>query len=361
MLRKILIFALILSVTSLTHAQERRERGGRGWGPGEGDRRRGGGGPRMERMFDRLVDDLQLDEAQREEYDEILAPYREQMQSMREARREMMEAMRNGDEDQARELREQFREEYPNPFELMQQAMDDVEPILNNEQFDRFTDMREQWSARRARMEEGRRAREDYREMMEELPEELNMTEAQREQFDRILQERRKTFRERMMQMRPLWQEIREAEAEAEESGDTTRIDQLREKMESLRPNEDQMRAELIESVEKILNEDQKKTFGVYIEQRGLLGGGEETIQANDVRLVLMAAKRVSMDERQKKQLREIWRLSTREMRAVKSSDKRALAKISEDTKRRIDELLDQDQQKEFEEQIQGLKARNKR
>lgn len=268
-------------------------------GPGEGR------GPRMGRMLDRVADELQLDDAQRKEFDAIMAAHRAQMEEMAPRWREMREATRSGDRERADELRAQMGNEH-GPRDFFRQAFDELEPILNDEQYERFLEMREGMERRRER-------REEFRRMAEELPDKLDMDEAQRKQFRQLLDSRRDRMRQQMTEMRPLFDQMREAE----ESGDQDRLQELRAQFEELRPDPETRRTEFLSQVSGLLREDQRRFLDDYYAELGLTSGAE-LLGPSDVRTVLRAARRIDLSSEQKAKLRTIGRQAMRDLRGVR-------------------------------------------
>ena len=239
MSRYSLVFFVSVFLASFAFGQavppdaERPRHGMRGEGRGPG------------RMLERVAEELDLDDAQRKEFEEIMTEQRARMEEMSPRWDEIREAMRNGDRERAAELRAELGDER-GPRDLRREALDEIEPILNDEQHERFMEMREG-------MERRREDRQEYRRMLRELPDEVGMDDTQREQFRELLQSRRGRMHQQMTEMRPLFQEMREAE----ESGDQDRVEELRSQFREFRRNPENMRAELLDQVSELLREDQ--------------------------------------------------------------------------------------------------------
>ncbi|MBU0617878.1 MAG: Spy/CpxP family protein refolding chaperone, partial [Planctomycetes bacterium] len=208
--------------------QERRERG-----PGE---QRGGGrdrGPGMDRMWTRVADELDLDEEQRVQFDEISAKYRERMreagQRWQEVREEMREAREAGDEERVRELRAEMRggRESEGAFA---EALEELEPILREDQVARLWELQD-------RMQGRGQDRERYRRVINDLPDELDLSDEQRDEFEQLLNSQREKMRERWSDVQPLMDEMREAR----QAGDEERVRELQEQLEQTRPSQEAM------------------------------------------------------------------------------------------------------------------------
>ena len=320
---------------------DRQERGprreGRGFG-GFGGERRGG----MDRMAQRLVESLDLDDQQREQFEEILAGQRERNEEMGQIWREIREANQDGDEQRAAELREELRaqggQRRGNP---MTGILDELKPILRDEQMEAFEQLRE----RMGNMGGQGRGRNRG---VENLIERLDLTEEQQREWDGIKSEQRHQGRNRWEEIRPLMEEMREAR----ESGDDERLAEIRAKFAEMRGgNRGGGNDARLEALEKILDDDQKRMLEEYREQAGRRGGRDERNRAPDVRSIIQTAKRLDLDRDQKEELRDIEQEAGREQRAVRR-DRQAAAALAETVKRDIMELLDDDQKRDFERQL---------
>ena len=313
--------------------------------------RRGGRGDFSGRMMARLVEELDLDEEQLARVEELTATHRERMQQTRELWAELRAAERDGNRERAVELRAQMADG-ENPWDSMRQVLDEVEPILTDEQYDRFMDMRDEMDRRREEGERRREARESYEQMVEELPDKLNLDDAQREAFGKLLETRSATFRERMEQMRPLWQQMREAR----EAGDQARIEELTRQVEELRPDPDAFRADFLEQVEGLLNDTQKPLLAEYRGQLAVVTE-ERPLRPADVRDILTAARRVELEREQRRRLRLIAREALRDAYKIDRKDKDAQAALAASVKEKIAGMLEQEQLKAFERQIERARS----
>lgn len=331
-------------------------------------------------MLERVAEELELDDAQREEFEAIMAAQRARMEEMAPRWEEIREAIRNGDRERAAELRAELGDER-GPHDLRLEAFDEIEPILNDEQHERFMEMRE-------RIESRLEDREEYRRMLRELPDEVGMDDAQREQFRGLLQSRRSGMHQQMAEMRPLFQEMREAE----ESGDQGRVEELRSQFREFRPNPEKMRAELLDQVSELLREDQKPLLAEYYADLVIVST-EESPGPTDVRTILRAARRLHLRGEQKSRLKTIGQEAMRELRAVRSTSKfsrltdeeksairaageeerkpvaaelkrrneETMAQLAASTRESILKMLDEGQAAEFERRLQRYERRERK
>jgi len=311
------------------------------WGGRRRDRGPRGDGPRM---FGRLAEQLDLDEQQRTEFQEIMQAHRERMVEQFPELREIRQAMRDGDRDRARELREEVEARGFDFRDSIQQAFDEVEVILTDDQFERFSQMRSdmrRWADRR----------EEERNFRESLPDELDMNEEQRAQYDQLLRQRRQQFRDRMREAGNLMRELREAR----ESGDEALVADIEAELEAMRsaaprPDGTQRRDQLLNEVRGILNEDQLPILETYYELPADEAGDGESY---DVRTLLRAAARSGLDRGQREEWKGIAREALKRLRPLDRNDRDQKAKIAEDVHAKIEELLKEDQMQRFEQQLE--------
>ncbi len=221
----------------------------------------------------------------------------------------------------------------------------EVEPILNEEQHARFTEMRE-------RMERGRQAREQFQQMARELPDEVQMDEGQREQFEQFLGDRRQQFMERMQEMRPVWEELREAR----DSGDKERVEELRQQLRSMEPEMEKFREESIQELRQMLPEEQRKRFDGYYE-RLTAPAAEASAKKNpnDVRAVLGAAARLRLDKEQRAQWTKLRREAIKDLRKIDPKDKAAQEQFAGEVKGKIVKILNTEQAEQYEAKLAEL------
>ena len=132
----------------------------------------GEGSAWFDRMLDRFANQLELDEAQRAQFNEVAVPYRQSMQDMGRRWGEMRQAMRDGDQERVAALRAEMSHggEWGGMFTGL---LDEVAPLLREDQLDRLYEMQD-------RMDGQRRRGEMFRRLMTDLPQELGLDDAQR-------------------------------------------------------------------------------------------------------------------------------------------------------------------------------------
>ena len=128
-----------------------------------------GRGPRewSQRMMERIVGELNLDDEQRAKLDEITVGYRERMAETGEVMRELRQAMRDGDEERVAELRARMPDRRSQGAELVK-ALEQLEPVLREDQLSTLWDMQDRMGRRDT-------DRERYQTMVRELPDYLEL------------------------------------------------------------------------------------------------------------------------------------------------------------------------------------------
>jgi hypothetical protein len=312
------------------------------------------------RMARQLANRLDLTEEQRLQYDALLEAYslrwREangsgDMAALGEQFRAAREA---GDQEQIDQLRERMRQATGRRGEMIDGFLSEVETFLNEDQLARLGEMRERMNRQR----EGDRRRREMRRLISELPDALQLTEAQRAQFDEILGSRRADMgrmREQWREMRPLIEEYREARR----AGDDALAEELRAEIDAARPKPPDPEA-LLTQIEQMLDTSQKATFAeLRASYLGPPGQREERRpqQQLDLRRMIQAARRLDLDEAQRDRLKEITREA---QRLAGRLDREERDKLALQTKAEILQMLDTNQANEFERMLekQGRRER---
>lgn len=294
----------------------------------------------MQRMAGRLVESLDLDDQQRQEFDDIIAGYEERQAEQGQIGREMREAQQDGDEQRAAELRAELGELGRRRGNPMTQILDEIKPILREDQMEAFNQLRERM---------GRNQRQGGRGQdrgIENLIEELDLTEQQQQDWEQIRGEQRERGRTNWEEIRPLIEEMRQAR----DDGDEERLAEIRAKFEEMRGGRGGNNAQL-DALEEILDDDQRKILTEYRERASRRGGRDDRNRAPDVRGIIQAAKRLDLDNNQKEDLRDIEQSAGRLQREVRR-DREAAAKLAEQVKRDIMDILDDDQKRDLERQL---------
>ena len=312
----------------------------------ENVRQRGPGG-----RIERLAEDLQLDETQRAQLDELSQGLREQFRGNGENRRqmrdlflEMREAQDAGDEDRVEELQSQINELRPDRGAVLEQFYDSVEGILREDQIELLDGVRQRTQERfadfNARMRDGMgggsgragRANRGTQGEAEVAPLEqfeealdfgstLELDPEQRAAFDKIMTEAR-----------------RRQEAEELSGQELNRY--------------------VLKEMRGILREDQIESFGAY--RAEVLQGQTRAQNANDVRLVFRALRKVNLTKQQSLQLRDIQKEATAKYKEVRR-DKEKLAELAAGVQKQVLALLDEEQAEEFNKELQQQQRRETR
>ena len=332
--------------------QDRRQMRRQGQRRGDqrrGDQRRGDQrrGPRFGALMQRMPDQLELDDEQRAQFEDIVAEHRERMGEarqrggeMREIFREMQAAREAGDDERVEELRAQMRERRGGGGRFMEEFFDDVEGILREDQLERLSQLR-------SRVMQGMQRGRNPMESLRELRERLKLDEQQQEQFDELLEDMREQGgqrRQRMERLRPLMRELREAM----EAGDEERAEELRAKLEQQRPGRGEMLEGFFVELEKFLRDDQQEILAQFREEMSERGERGERSRV-DVRALLSAARRLKLDQDQKKELNDIGQAALRAEREIQRRDREGRAMLTAKIKGEIIAILDAEQAKQFE------------
>lgn len=308
--------------------------------------RRGPGG-RMER----LAEDLQLDEQQREQMNEMGQGLREQFRGdperrseLRELFQEMRAAQDAGDEERIEELRSQISEIRPDRGAVLDKFYDEVEGILREDQVElldgvrqrtreRFTEFdaraREGMSGgggRGAGADRGARAAAEVAplEQFEEALDfggTLDLDTQQRAAFDKIMADAQK-----------------------------------RQKQGELSGKE--LNEYVLKEMRAILREDQIESFGAY--RADVLRAQTRAQEVNDVRLVFRAVRKVKLSKEQTLKLREIQKAATGKFKEVRR-DPDKLAELAVSVQKQVVALLDDEQAEKFNDELQQQQRRKSR
>ncbi len=317
---------------------ERAERGVRGE---RGDRAGG-----LDRMFERLARELNLDEQQRARFDELVAEQRERMRAARGQREGGPEGERgDGVRPEGRPERGRFGGGDP-----MAQFYEELRPLLNEEQVAKLDELRADMMRRRGGDRGGM-----SRRITEELPAELGLDEQQRAQFDELAETLRRHEREQFEASRPMFEQMREAR----DAGDEEKMQALREEMERSRRDREGPVNEFFDGLESILRDDQKQRLAQYREELSSRGRRDS---GTDVRSILRAARRLELTDEQKDALRDIEREAGEQAREVRG-DREAGAKLAAEVKEKVANLLDDEQRTQFENSLrrEGRRGRPQR
>jgi hypothetical protein len=301
-------------------------------------------------MLQRTAEDLELDETQKTEFDRLAQPHLDRMNEMRERWAEVREAQESGDEARARQLREQLMRS-GNPNDAIGEILTEMEPMLRPEQVEKADNMRD-------RMQGEAEGRDRMRRIAAELPDNLQLDEAQRAQYEELLSKAREEMGNRFSAMRPLFEQMREAR----EAGDMAKVRELEKQMEAQRPDMNPRYDEFFSQVEAILRDDQKPLLANFRDDLGLGAAGDANQKGgtSDVRAILQAAKRVRLDAGQKKELKDIEEDAMKAWREA-GRDVQARTDLARQVREEISKILDESQQTRFVQLLERLDKKSTR
>lgn len=181
---KVFVTLVLVATCATANAQPFGGRGGRG-GPG------GPGGGRFspEQMMNRLVEELQLDENQLAQLAPVFDEARANMSAMRDRWQQIRTAEEAGDSELAGQLREQMRSDFERGPERMETFFSNIQPVLRDDQVTRLNDMRQ-------RMQQRQLGFERMRRITQTLPDELNLSDEQRDDYQQMIATYRDRIRE---------------------------------------------------------------------------------------------------------------------------------------------------------------------
>lgn len=359
--RLILTWIVALAGVALSQAQdEGRDRAGRRGQLEERRRMQPADGPRsrFENLAQQMADELQLDEKQREQLVAIAQEHEQYFRSRmaeRQGARELVEQLRaardSGDEKRVDELREQLRRrnEAGARENVMQAFLDDVEPILRDDQMEAFAAVRE-------RLERGPAfdPAQRSRRMFARLKEQLELDDDQAQRFDQLVEQMAPQPREQ----RPSPDEIRslvDALREARAAGDDAKADELEAQLRALRPDPRALLEPFFKALEPILRPDQKRTLAEF--QAEWNGGGrgpaEGRGRALDARLLLRMVRRLDLSAEQVEQVKQIEKDTQTAQREVRGEGAGARTELNQQVKDQLKKVLTPEQWSEFEKMVE--------
>ncbi len=323
-------------------------------GPRDG-RRADGERPALSRLVPQLAEELQLTDDQREQVEKLVkehAAKRRADNPHRGETRELLEALRAaqdaGDEDKVAEIRQQLREQRRGAGQPMAAFFDDLEEILTDEQKAKLPDIRERLM--RGRGDEPRGISPEW--LLNELPQQLELTDEQQAQFDQLAAEmktRAEENRARNADMRTLMSELRTARRD----GDDARVQELEEQLRENRPHRGDLAREFLDELEGILTAEQKdKLAEALAEQRG----GRPT--RGDPRAIFAAARELDLSAEQREQLKQIAEESRLEGRELPRGDRAAMAKFADSVRERVKSVLSDEQNAQIDDLLKKQQRR---
>jgi hypothetical protein len=266
-------------------------------------------------MAQRLAQSLALDDTQRAAYDELTAKYKaladdQQLQrgELLELGQQLRDARESGDEARAAQLLAQMRARGEARAKLVRDFFSDVQPLLNPDQVQKLDEARQRFEERAAqRGQMGGRFN-----LLGRLPEELQLTDAQREQYDALVAQ---------YQLQPGLR---------------------RDQPDELRTPPDW--EGFFSQLQTILTPEQQAQLTTLRRD-----AGRNANEVTDVRSVLRAAKQLDLTAEQKDRLRAIEREAQAADRTA-SAERAARAELAQHVKSQVTAILDAGQTERFEQ-----------
>jgi predicted nucleic acid-binding Zn-ribbon protein len=266
-------------------------------------------------MARRLALVLELNDSQREPYEQLTAKYTALAEEQQLQRGEMVElgqqlrdARESGDEDRAAEIRTQMRACGEARAVLVRDFFAEVQPLLNADQVQKLDDARQRFEQRFAeRGPMGGRFN-----LLARLPDELQLTDAQREQYDALVSQ---------YQLQP---------GRRRDQGDAWRTPPDWEG--------------LFTQLQSMLSPEQQAQLATLRRDNA-----RNPDEVSDVRTVLRAAKQLELTAEQKDRLRSIEREAQTADRTV-SGERASRAERAQHVKSQVTEILDPNQAACFEQ-----------
>jgi len=212
----------------------------------------------MDRMYDRLAEELQLDDEQRVQFDQIRERQRARMRETFETFQQIREAERNGDLARADELRASLPDR-PMGGGPMGGVLDELKPILHDDQLVKLEEIRN-------------RPPPGASERLDRMAEELQLDEYQRGQLDeaaRGILDRFRNMGQQWQELRPLYEQRRQAVLD----GDDALVEQLTQQIEESRPDPRNVFQGFFDEVETFLTPEQSERLQ-QMRSRFAGGGG---------------------------------------------------------------------------------------
>lgn len=325
---------------------------------------RGERGAWIERIAARIADELELDDQQREQLNQIMARQREQMRSLRGQRPSPPPGSPPQDGEPVApppppldrpgtpEMRGGFGG--PNPFD---QVFEELKPILREDQLERLGPIQERFSRMRGPGGPGGPDRDPMGRMLRDLPERLNLNDEQKAHFDELLDEFRAQQRERFESMRPIIEELRQAQ----EDGNDARVEELRAALDESRPDPGAGIDELLTKLEDALDAQQKAALADYRTELRERAPGQRDAGASDLRSLLSAVRRLDLEAEQREAVRKIERDTMAAARKLARDDREGRALLLATARKALAEVLSEEQMTKVDELMKERQRRDDR
>ncbi len=333
-------------------------------------------GQRRGRMLENLGEALQLDETQMTQFEEIRAGHTERMQAFRERWQAVRDAREAGNDELAEQLRDEMRsdmKEGGGPRESLQQAMDQLDPILTEEQRTQLAELRE----RNGRRGEGRRGNRGERQRGQQgegrrgggagganktarLADKLQLDDEQRTQYDAMTAANKSQQADRKAKI----QSLRKSLQEAKTAGDTVKVAEIKAQIATLRAEGAAASAAFYEQLDGILRMDQKQALADYraaaLAEKALKGF------PTDLRTTIRAAMRVKLDRDQRTQLKKISKDAKNALSDARKEDRKnrsraraAEAELTAKVKAKIVAMLTAEQKAKYQKELERLSRKS--
>ncbi len=295
-------------------------------------------------IANQLADKLQLSDAQRTQYNALVAKYKDRWQgqagragALRDLARAYRQARQSGDAPRADEVSQQMRELGGARGQAVREFLDEVKPILTTEQLKKLDEFRQ---TMRGRMAGAQAPGGGLRQLVRRLPDELGLTADQRTKFDALVAEQRAAAAGPRDELHPLVESLRAAR----QAGDDAQVAGLEKQLADRRAAGGSPQT-FLEKLQPILTDEQKAKLQ---DLRAKLGAAAQA--PGDVRQVLQTARRLDLTEEQRGRLREIMHTTTTAARDAQDADART--KLAASVKQQIVAMLDTNQAEKFEQML---------
>jgi Spy/CpxP family protein refolding chaperone len=286
-------------------------------------------------IVNQLADQLELSDAQRTQYDALVAKYKDRWQGqahrageLRDLARAYRQARQGGETQRADEIRQQMRDLGGVRGQALGDFFNEVRAILTPEQAKTLDEFRQ---TMRGQTADAPAAGAGLRQIIQRLPDELGFAADQRTKFDALVAEQRAARTNQRGEVRPLVESLRAAR----QAGDNAQVAELEKQLADKRAAGGNGQT-FLEKLQPILTDEQKAKLQ---DLRAKLGAAAQA--PGDVRQVLQAARQLDLTEEQRGRLREIMRTTAAAARDAKDTDART--KLAASVKQKIVAMLDTD------------------
>lgn len=326
---------------------------------------------RFNERYDRMAEELQLDEDQRAVLEDVKASQVERMEAMRDRWQQVREAYDSGNEELGDQLRDAMREEMRGsggPRGFMDEAMTELDPVLTEDQRALAADMRERreerWQnrgqRRRAQLE-GEPAADGDAETQDDLTTALNLDANQKAAYAELMNANKQQTAELDAEIASVNGQIKLAQ----EAGNASQVEKLSQQLNGLTALREAQNEQFHDQVDSLLNAEQKIAYA-EIRADAQVADDLKEISA-DLRTVLRAAMRLKLDRAQKTQIRDmakeartLYRTARETDRKNRDRDRSAEKALADQMKNRIVVLLNEEQLDKYIESLERMAPKRK-